>query len=131
MGWCLLLAGVPLLLILVTWGVWLGVIGLGFSLRCRGDVGAGICTGGRLVFRSLSTPPFVTIAFVSPVSFSCFRPLFFPPSPADTSAKTLSGSPFSFLTAFESESSSIAALSSLSRTPSFLGEAVLTLVLLV
>lgn len=40
------------------------------------------------------------------MAFSSFDSLFFPPIPADTSAKTLSGSPSSFLADFESESPS-------------------------
>jgi len=79
---------------------------------------------------SLLPPPFGVVASVLPDSFSCFDSLFFPPIPAETSAKTLSGSPFSFLAFLEAESSSITASSPLSKPPSFFGEAVFTLVLL-
>ena len=114
-GWCLLFAGVPLLLSFVTCGVWLGVIGLGFSLRCRGEVGAGMGTVGR------PTPSPVCDG-ASLELFCTFACLFFPPMPADTSARTLSGSPFSLLAAFEPES-----VTALSSVPSC--EVVLTFVL--
>ena len=101
------------------------MIGLGFNLRCRGDVGAGIGTDGRLLLFpgdwSESLPElsssFGAAASVS-TSFSLFASLFFPPIPADTSARTLRGSP-SFLALFESEPSSMRASSSLSEPPSF------------
>lgn len=99
-GWCLLFVRAPLLLSFVTCGVWLGVIGLGFSLRCRGEVGAGMGTAGRAAPSPVCDGPWVELC--SPLT--C---LFFPPIPAETSAKTLSGSPFSFL----SESLSISPFS--------------------
>jgi hypothetical protein len=73
------------------------VIGLGFDRRCNGDVGAGTGTG--------------SLAVVGLYVFSFFDPSFFclslPSIPADTSARTLSGSPLPFLSpSFDDESSS-------------------------
>jgi len=94
------------------------VIGLGLNLRCSGEVGAGMGTDGRLLLElgvvilgDVLAALVVSVSSVAtpvPSAFeSCLDFLFFPPIPADTSAKTLSGSPFSFLPCFEPELSSM------------------------
>ena len=107
------------------------MIGLGFNLRCKGDVGAGMGTRGRLsclgepseMFDSLLSSPPAAVALLSAFSLSSFDSLFLPPIPAETSASTLSGSPFSFAF-FESEPSSMIASSPFSELLSFFGESV-------
>jgi hypothetical protein len=100
------------------------VIGLGFILRCNGEVGAGIGTGGGreavaalvvLVLVAFSSEALSGSLFLllSAASF-CFPCLFFPPIPAETSAKTLNGSPFSFLPCLDTDSDSLPIMTSLS-----------------